>query len=438
MRGLLVLLAFLFVVAMTTSIQANNSQHDAALQRKIAVALRAVHDAKALIDTDPTSAAQISLGAYLLHDSQATRDSLVATAAAVRTSLGTRASGVSTVLGADLVATSKRDQDITVLLKLSDGRGTEPPPLRGGYRPAIVSDDGTMIVTSDRRAVTWLWDVTDPARPELRATLRAGMLPVGLSPDASMLLTTDAVADPVDLELIDSPVTWRSGQTSRLWFFGGSGQPRQLVLPDAGADAVDFSQDGRLAVTVDVDASPPQALVWDLAAPTAQPPVDSIDLPGEAATVTARFLDNDRVLIADASTGVLSIRGVGVQAAPHELSTMSGPRQPFTRIAVSPDRRRIAAVGADSLLLWSSSTRTAPAKIMKIDGSGVSNLAFSRDGGALHIVVNDSTSENHTLIRRPFDVDAAIAVVCDPTVPRISKLDWEKYFIDMPYQPPCE
>jgi WD40 repeat protein len=133
------------------------------------------------------------------------------------------------------------------------------------------SPDGRLLAvsgTADGDGLVSLWDVTDPARPALTATLTIGrrrsassMHAVAFRPDGRLLATGSAAGGVIVWDVADPAHPIRTATLTL-----GRGQ-------EAFASAVEFSRDGRSLATANSGGS---AMVWDISAPADPATSDSV------------------------------------------------------------------------------------------------------------------------------------------------------------------
>ena len=203
-----------------------------------------------------------------------------------------------------------------------------------------------------------LWDVTDPARPALRACLahprpgklasaagtHNGVSAAGFSPDGGLLACT-------------------SGKTVVVWDIADPAHPRQRAAlthrPRRVLNAAGFSPDSRLLVTgsgqtvsSECGSSSSGAVVlWDVTDP-AHPCRTAPALPrsrgaGEVHAVT--ISPDGRLLATDEGTAV-TVWDITDPAYAAKTSTLAH-RRLVRGIAFSPDSRLLASCGTD-IRLW--------------------------------------------------------------------------------------
>ncbi|MFJ1646565.1 XRE family transcriptional regulator [Streptomyces sp. NPDC088258] len=356
LRHLTLLLALLLVCTATAAGLAVQAQRRATGERDTAVSQRVAEQAAALRPTNPAGALQLALSAYRLRRTVAARGALL--------------SSYATPYATRLVAADRVDA----------------VALRPG---------GRVLATAERRRAVRLWDVTDPHRPRLLATLdgRPGAVhSMAFSPDGRLL----AAADESGRALV-----WDVSVPSR------AGAP--AVLKGA-AVAVAFGRDSRTLATVG-DSGPGAAVrLWHTArrCRTAPAVTPAGVLPGHGEQLDSLAFGRDgRTLAAGGSQGVW-LWDLGDQdpagpagAGPCEADHHAEPSEPVnTRaerirvsplpvrsLTLSPDGRTLAAGGHDyAVRLWKVTGPGRPARtpvVLTGHTDNIGALAFSHDGHTL-------------------------------------------------------
>lgn len=73
---------------------------------------------------------------------------------------------------------------------------------------------------------------------------------------------------------------------------------------------------------------------------------------------------------------------------------------------------------------------------LKRTGSMFSDLTIAPNGRTLRAVEFTAAGEAN-LFQWNLDTDRSAAAVCDLETPRMTMAEWRRYFVELPYQPPC-
>ncbi|MDX8030676.1 hypothetical protein SK803_10670 [Lentzea sp. BCCO 10_0856] len=321
LRQLVALLTVLLVLAVTAVGYAIRASDDATTQRNIAIARKAVTDAKAVQPLDSQLAAQLSLSAHQLADNTETSDNLASTPA-----------------GPYFTRLAAHSSDI----------------------PAVAIHGTTLATVSVDRTAK-LWDITDNHRPAHLSTVEFDYEPGGiaLGRQSHLLAVTGRNA----VKLFDTT----DPRDPRL--------AGQLVSTTVLRSAV-FNDDGTLLLTAHDDGA---ARLWDVADPAR--PTLSQTLAGNGGEVKRAVFrpDGRAVAIVIGSTVTLW----SLDGTPSRQGELAGHTQPVESLAFSPDGRTLGTGGWDHVArLWDVSDLAAPRSRAVLTGSTaiVWGVSFSPDG----------------------------------------------------------
>ncbi|MET8156769.1 helix-turn-helix domain-containing protein [Sphaerisporangium sp. NPDC005289] len=342
------------------------------------------------------------------------------------------------------------------LLRLWDVPGSALPAA-GRSRPIWSAPDGRTMITADGRHV-WRWNLGDPHHPVGRVLADTEGLAM-LSADGSLMVT----AGP--------------RRSVRLWDLTGPA-PRRLAdlkgLPTA-PDSAEFSADRRLlAVTATRDYV---IRVWDLRDPGR--PRRTTPLTGHTGFVNAIAFDPARPLLASFGYDrTARLWDLTDPARPVLAAVLRGHDNAVFNGAFSPDGRTLATTSQDTTVrLWDLTDPRRPAALATLRGHGsfVDSVAFSGDGRLLATGGGDPAVHLWDLTDRRaptrwavltggdgpvvgllfagrllagggagratllwnVDPDAAAASVCARAYPALTPAQWKDHFPGIDPRPQC-
>ncbi|MEV0680407.1 hypothetical protein AB0I60_28225 [Actinosynnema sp. NPDC050436] len=436
-RALAALVVVFAVFATLTAVYATNTQRAATRQQTVALADDAVETAARLSDTDPVLASSLLLAAYRLNPSDKTATALVSASGLVSTvgMADESNSAVTTAPHGRLAAVSRRATDVTSLVVPNGDSATPVSSLPGGQGEAVFSADSRVVAVHDRDGIH-LWNVADPARPVELGAIPGRHRVVRFSPVGDLLVTVDVV--PV---IKGRDTDWVPGRSGRLWDVRDPRVPRPLgALPGANT-LFEFSGDGRLLVTLDLDraAGTPydQDLeVWDLAAPGSPHVVGRVDNDMVGSISAVAFAGYRGLVVGDVDGGV-GFWNLADPADPRMVVLDSAHRGAVNAAAVSPDQRSVVTVGSTGdLVLWSFPSPQAlrrksdPVRV----GSGFTGLRFAPDGQSVHALKHTLTVST---VRWSLDPEDAVAAVCATPSANLTPAQWSTYFPDLAHRELC-
>ncbi|MFI9589102.1 hypothetical protein [Nonomuraea sp. NPDC052265] len=357
-RGLVVALVVLVVVAGVGAGLAWQKSGRASAARVIALAERAAAQARALRATDPALAMQVAVAAQGLADTPSTRGTLLDTAEPYATRLrstGDRLRAIAYSQDHALLATGA-DNGVVELWDAADSRRRTPlatlPRTAGpvgalAFRPS----GGDRVLLAATRDGVEVWNVVDPARPRHVAAL-PGAPTAAFTPDGRTVLAAAA-------------------HGVRRWRLAG----RPVALPSVrtSAQVTRFAVGDDTVVTGHDDGS---VRLWDPAAPAS--PAD---------TIATGLQDGPAALAIspDGSALAWSAPDRGTWLCRLDARRCDRPTRygdPAGALAFSPDGTVLAAAGDDrTVRLWSLANRAEVGSFPHPDR--VLGLAFTADGQAL-------------------------------------------------------
>ncbi|MBL7496846.1 serine/threonine protein kinase [Frankia sp. CN7] len=381
---------------------------------------------------DPELAARLSLAAFRISPSPATRASL-------RTSFADTAATnltghTDSVLGAAvspdgrLAATTSADgtSRLWALADLTDlSRPAIPRPLavtrghEGWVTAAAFSPGGNLLATVGHDRTAILWDIHDPAHPARVATLRGHegyVVSVAFSPDGARLATAG------------------HDNTARIWDVHDPARPAQLGVLSGHSGwvrQVAFGPDGRTLATASADHT---ARLWDVSDP--RRPRAEATLTGHSDYVWAvAFSPDGRQLATGGYDGTARLWDVTDPAHPRAEATLSAGLDWVLTLAFAPDGRTLATAGRDGAVhLWDLTVPGEPTSAGRLAGhtDWVQSVAFTPDGQALITAAAD-----HIARVTPLDDPTLLATACRGDAHQLDPTRWRRYLPAIPYRQVC-
>jgi WD40 repeat protein len=326
---------------------------------------------------------------------------------------------------------------------------------------------GKTLAASDTHGTVWLWDLAEPRRPGRALTVGKGSIRAALSPDGRILAAT-------------------AGAEILLWNVADQARPTRLTplpLPDATAEAVAFSSDGKtLAVGGEAaSAGKPAGEVWlfNVADPTHPARIGPV-LPGPQIAVVSVTLSRNGLLAEAGFDRTIWLWSLADPARPARLAVLQAPANGVPWVTFSPDGQLLAAANGTKANLWNLAdtrhpsagrTLTGPTSVVTSvsfsdhgtilaaasqDGkawlwsvtdparpaslgqpltgpaAALGPLAFSPDGKTLAAGGTDGIVQLWTL-----DIDAAIERICATADNNLTAALWNQDLPGLPYAPPC-
>ncbi len=378
LRRLVALLGVLLLLAGIAVGYAVDAGRTATDQRNVALARKAVVDAKGLRDPNPALSTQLSLAAYRLAPIQETRDGLLASMAApFATRMPFDPGDVTVVLSGQLMVTSDSYRATQVWSIADSRRPVLLSTLPGSVEvrgPLAFSRDGRALATVTRGHLVRLWDLTDPRNPVRKGDVaghRETVLSVDFGPDGRVLVTasvdhTTRLVDVTDLgapkplaslggapfEQFERATFSPDGRllaitntnwTAELWDVTTPSAPRRRSVLSGHRDLQlnpAWSPDGRRLITTSWDRT---AKLWDVTDPAAPRPVTTLNTP--AVVWAAGFSQSGRLVVTAGDDQAVRIWDVTGPAK--ELPPLAGHTNAIWWAAFSPDGKTIVSTSAD-------------------------------------------------------------------------------------------
>ena len=315
----------------------------ATVQRNAAISRQVAIEANQTRATDTALAAQLALAAYRISPTPEARaallDSYLSPAATRIPSPASVIQCVAATPDGQTLATCG-SSGVAQLWNLRDpGRPALLATVPTGHTytmfTAAFSQNGHVLALGGAGPFLSLFNVTDPAKPAALGAQLPGftstVYAVAFSPDGKTLAAASA------------------DHTIRLWDVSEPARPQPLGQPLAGfngyVQAVAFSPDGRLLAAGSQDTT---ARIWDVTAPATPRPVGTA-LTGATKTVyCVAFSPDGRTLAAGSGDGTIHLWDlVGASPTP-EGAPLTGPASWVNALAFNPDGTRLAAGDSDS------------------------------------------------------------------------------------------
>ncbi|MER5627155.1 hypothetical protein ABT061_39645 [Streptosporangium sp. NPDC002544] len=427
-----IVLAVLLAVSLVVAGLAWKREHDRALaQERVALAHGLALHAADLRDTDPVTARKLGVAAVKIHSDGQTRAGLIDTLVWWRGRELTPDASSEVALSGDgrLALTGDIGSgevsvwDLTTWLDpkviLKSDRVAALKGHKEGVDAVALSFDGRIALTGDEGA-TFVWDLTDPAKPIRVATLAGerkadSVRALALSRDGRTAVIGDDAGNVIVWNLTDRSRSARLSVT----------RAHNSSVRDLG-----LSADGGIAVTVDNDGA---ATVWDLADPSR--PVKSADLTPSAKSAAVMSTDGRVVLVgnshrAEAGPGhQVEVWNLDDRSRPARTAMFEVPLGYMYDMALTSDRKTALLAGpSDSAMLWDLSNPSGPTRSAALKGYAreIYSVALGADGGVALAAGPGGVSL--------WDLSDLAEVVADPeeaacryTGAVLSKADWARY-----------
>lgn len=292
---------------------------------------------------------------------------------------------------------------------------------------SAISADGTRVATATFEGDLFVWDVTDPARPEATGPLHphehtAGQgghphsfADVEFSPSGRALFAVDAQTGDVTVwdvaDLASARVTG---------LIAGAGPTAAAALTPDGARLYVAGAGGQVAV-------------WDVSDPARPSPLPAVTVSGGAVLSLAVSPDGGLLAVGGADHRV-RLWDVSEPGAPQESADLAGPRGTVHALVFSPGGGALAAASGDKRLwLWDLSDPAEPSLTASLQayGNRVNDVLFLADDV---LVAGGYQGE----VRRwSTDLDAVAARICATRGAPVTDAEREQYLEDVPHLDPC-
>ena len=346
-RSALAILALLTALAVTAAGFAFSQRAAAVRQRDQAIYNQVIAEAIQFGTSDPPLAAQLTLAAYRI----------------------------------------KQTQDLASRLLNTENAPLSSPLAAGaGVNSVAFSRDGHTLASGIDAGTVRLWDVTDPAHPR---PLGQPLTGISTSPVGSVAFSPDGHT------LADG----HGDGTIQLWDVADPAHPRPLGQPLTGISAatiysVAFSPDGR---TLAGGAGDGTVQLWDIADPARSRPLGPPMTGASTSSVgSVAFSPDGHTLVGSSDGGRVRLWDVTDPAHPRSLGPiLTGGTASIYSVAFSRDGHTLASGDSDGIIrLWDVTDPAHPRPLgppMTGGTTGIYSVAFSRDGHTLASGVGDGT-----------------------------------------------
>ncbi|RSN60654.1 hypothetical protein DMH01_15300 [Amycolatopsis sp. WAC 04182] len=444
-RQLIALLATILMLSVAATIYAVDSRRTATRQRNIALALSATRAATEISPNNPSLAAQISLAAFRLHSSQATKDGVITAAAeATKRPLEGDIDRVSLSADGDIAIAVTTSGDVSIW-RVTDGGATRESELRGAQLDAEISTNGRLIETVDGDGKMRLWDTADPKSPRLAASLPGLAVKGSISPTGRSLIVVGGVPDPELADNSAGSLKVGSSKEGRLWNISDPGNPipeGKTVL--AGCQFA-FSADDAYIIGNSCYPKPTS----DGSENTLYPVRAGMIGPGRIFGAPGRDVfgpiisRNGRILAGTVGGGSGAAEILLWEASDLASPKLAGSVQPpsvgIDSIALNGTGDKLAFAGPATIQIRDISDARNPRKTLDLLSvrARFSSLKFAPDDRVIIGVGRMESDGTYFVWRWNSDASLAANAICAQPVKTITQAEWETYFPELSYQPPC-
>lgn len=417
LRQLVALLLVLLLFAGSAVVLAIRAQKQAAQERNLSVARLVANEAQSKRATDRRTANQLIIAAYQLSHTDDLRDQVLSFHASTSADLVSRSvfpTGPAT--GPDGTALPNARVPVPADDHVFRRLGSYLTP-RNTVTSLVVTDSQQAFATTAESPDAQVWDVTDARSPVLAHTFKQPLIHAAFSPDGQTLVT------------VESPAL------VRLW---DASNPYQPVLRGAitthprAVNAIAFSPvKGTTLATIDNQST---VRLWDIANPAEPRQVGELD---DGQDVTTAALDRDATTIAVAGrSGTIRLWDLRANPwNPTRFADFDAHQDRVTALGFRRDGAALASAGKDGTVrMWDLSAKHHPTQRGRISGNTDSIYAVGF-GDAPDWVI--TASADGTTRSWEFNLDLAIANMCESVGPPLTPEEWRRNFNGIHYNPPC-
>ena len=241
------------------------------------------------------------------------------------------------------------------------------------------SPDGRLLAGTGADGTLWLWNVADPAHPQVLSDPFTGLnyYSVAFSPDGRTLAVGSALG-------------------VMLWDVADPAHPQRLDTVDVGSNtvfSVAFNRAGNILASSGTDGT---IQLWDVADPASARPLGP-PLRNTENVYSVAFSPDGRTLATGGYDGTIRLWNVADPAHPQALGQpQTGSTDTVNTVAFSPDGRTLATGGYDGTIrLWNVADPSRPQAFgqpLAGNAGTVYSLAFSPDGRSLASANDNGTS----------------------------------------------
>jgi WD40 repeat protein len=410
-QGVLALLIALAIGFASVAVLAVRASQQAARQRDIAISDKLTSQSQLLGDTNPVIAKLLTVAAWRLNPSDATRYAMLAAAAlpGIRI-LATHATQVTSVAfsphGQTLATGTSRGT--VQLWDIATGRqvGRSLSGPRSSIKSMAFSPGGQMLAVGHQDGQVQLWDMRHRSRIGNPLTCAGAIISMAFTPDGKTLATAT------------------SGGTVQRWDVATPAhrQEGKPLITETKAEAhfgnleVAFNLGGQILATGNVSHGGVQ--LWNVAhrhkkGPLLMAVTNRLSLSAFSPVVSVAVSPDGQTLATGNDDGTTQLWDV----TPHHYHKIGGPLTghggPVDSVAFSPDGQTLATGSDDGTAqLWDVTTGQQIGDPLTGHSGAVGSVAFSPDGQTLATGSDDGTARLwHVATNRPIHLSSPVCTM---------------------------